>query len=182
MKHFPNRIIICSSLLLAASSLSAQQTGANNSNTFVKITRDKYTISYPTSWSVDTSGTLGLSMIIRSPKSDSLDNFAENVNIFTQDLKGQQYSLSKMGQESEAQLKNMVTDIEVLESRFDSTATPQCYILKYKGRQGKFSLTTTQHYYLKDEVGYAVTLTLQAGKEKDYEAIGEKIFASFRAL
>jgi len=53
-------------------------------------------------------------------------------------------------------------------------------LLKYKGRQGKFFLITIQHYYLKDEIGYALTFIIKDGKEKEYIPIADKIFNSFQ--
>jgi hypothetical protein len=44
-------------------------------------------------------------------KTDGLDDFIENMNVFVQDLHGKNYNLSKMGQESEALIKNMITDV-----------------------------------------------------------------------
>lgn len=121
-----------------------------------------------------------MDMLIRSPKTDSLDDFYENLNVFVQNLNGQGYNLLKMGTESEAQIKSMITDVDIIESRLDSTGPVPCYRLYYTGRQGKFLLRTMQRYYLKDEIGYALTMTIKQGKEEEYEPIGEKIFRSFK--
>lgn len=173
------RILILLSLLLPAFSICAQQT-AGDSDILLKVTRERYSVSYPTSWTIDTSKLYGMDMILRSPRTDSLDDFSENLNVFVQDLHGQNYTLSKIGQESEAQIKNMVTDVEIIDNKLDSTANPQFYTLAYKGRHGKFLLTTVQRYYLKDEVGFALTFTIKTGEETDYISVAEKIFNSFR--
>jgi hypothetical protein len=168
-------------LTLPVISISAQTTHTIP-DTLIIVMKERYSLSYPKSWSLDTSKMFGIDVLLRSPKTDSLDDFKENMNLFVQDLHGQNYSLSKMGQESEAQIKNMVTDVQIIDSRLDSTASPQHYILTYKGRQGKFLLTTIQHYYLKNEVGYALTMTIKQGEEKDYIPMADKIFESFRLL
>ncbi len=173
------RTLIFLFLWLVTLSLSAQQT-IDNSDTLLKVSKERYSLSYPKSWTIDTSKMFGMDLLLRSPKRDSLDDFIENLNIFVQDLHGQSYSLSKMGQESETQIKNMVTDVKIIESKLDSTASHQYYVLKYSGRQGKFLLTTIQHYYLKDDVGYALTFTIKNGKETDYVPISKKIFNSFK--
>ena len=173
------RTLIFLSFLLLTLSVSAQQT-VDNSDIFTKVTKERYSLSYPKSWTIDTSKMFGMDILLRSPKTDSLDDFIENMNVFVQDLHGKNYNLAKMGQESEAQIKNMVTDVQIIDSRLDSSTSPQNYILKYKGRQGKFLLTTIQHYYLKDEVGYALTITIKEGKEQDYILAADKIFDSFR--
>lgn len=172
------RTLIFLFLLLLTLSVSAQQT-IDNSDTLLKVSKERYSLSYPKFWTIDTSKMFGTDLILRSPRTDSLDDFSENMNVFVQDLHGQNYNLSKMGQESETQIKNMVTDIKIIESKLDSTASHQYYILKYSGRQGKFLLTIIQHYYLKDEVGYALTFTIKNGKETDYVPLSEKMFSSF---
>jgi len=176
------RIYLCFFSILISLQVSAQQTITKNSDSLAQIKREHYSLSYPRSWAVDTSKMFGMDLFLLSPRVDSLDQFSENLNVFVQDLHGQNYNLSKMGQESENQIKNMVTDVEIIESRLDSTASDLYYSLKYKGRQGKFLLTTEQRYYLKDEIGFALTFTMQNGKEKEYSLASEKIFGSFKLL
>jgi hypothetical protein len=179
MTHPKMRTLIFSPFLLLTLSVSAQQ-AIDNSDILLKVSKERYSLSYPKSWTIDTSKMFGIDLLLRSPKTDSLDDFIENMNVFVQDIHGQNYNLSKIGQESETQIKNMVTDVQIIESKLDSTAFQQYYILKYSGRQGKFLLTTIQRYYLKDEVGYALTFTIKRGKETDYVPISEKIFSSFK--
>lgn len=168
-------------LLVLVSSLQAQEK-RDNIDAWQTIVKGSYSLQYPQSWAVDTSKAFGIDLLLRSPKTDSLDEFSENMNLFAQDLHGHNYTLSRMGKDSEAQIKNMVTDAQIIESRLDSTSSPQCYILQYKGRQGKFSLITIQHYYFKNDIGYALTMTIQQGKEQDYALISDKIFNSFSFL
>jgi hypothetical protein len=172
-------IFFLSFFLVLILNASAQQT-TDNSGTFLRFSKEQYSISYPKSWTIDTSKSYGLDLMLRSQKTDSLDDFLENLNVVFQDLRGQNYTISKMVQESETQLKNMITDFEVVEGRLDSSAPQQHYILRYRGRYGKFSLTTIQHYYLKDDVGYALTFTIKSGKEADYVPIAEKMLSSFK--
>ncbi len=168
------RTIICLSMFLfTTQSFSAQ-------DEFVKITRERYSISYPKSWTVDTSKRMGMDLMLLSLKTDSLDDFFENMNVIVQELPGQNYTLAQIGQESLDQIKTMVTDFELVENKLDSNASQQRYIVKYTGRQGKYSLTQIQHYYLKDEVGYALTFTIKGGKEPEFNEIAERMFNSFK--
>lgn len=167
--------------VLKAVSVCAQ-TGPGTADTLIRISKGNYQLAYPSAWTLDTSKRFGTDMILFSPKGDSLDDFIENLNVFFQDLKGQNYTLLKMGQESEAQILNMITDVQLLESRLDSTAIPAHYVLKYKGRQGKFTLVTLQHFYLVNDTGYALTMTIQDGKEAEYISVAAKMIASFRVV
>jgi hypothetical protein len=176
--HSKMRLYFLSLFILLTSSLFAQKS-YNDSSTLLTVTREKYSFQYPKTWAIDTSKMFGMDILLRSPKTDSLDDFRENINVFVQNLKGYDYNLTKMGKESEAQIKNMVTDLELIESRLDSSTSLQTYIIHYKGRQGKYMLTTIQHYYLYNETGFAVTLTIQNGKEQEYIPMGNIIFNSF---
>jgi hypothetical protein len=173
------RTLICLTLLSLTHSLSAQQTN-DSLDTLQNFNKGRYTFRYPKSWSIDTSKLLGSDLILRSPKTDSLDDFCENMNIMVQDIRGQNYSLRRIGQESENQIKNIVTDVEISESRLDSAASEQYYVIRYRGRQGKFSLTSIQHYFFKDEVAYILTFTIKSSKETDYVPLAEKILATFK--
>jgi hypothetical protein len=166
-------------LLIPCFYASAQTT---TSDKLVPITMELYSLTYPDSWTADTSKTFGMDLLLRSPKTDTLDQFIENMNVFVQNLSGQNYNLSRMGKESETQIKNMVTEAEILESRLDSTSSHQYYVLKYRGRHGKFVLITEQRYYLKNEIGIALTFTVQNDEEKKYQAKSTAIFKSFKLL
>lgn len=175
------RLYLFAAFLFSTSCLNAQQI-VEDSDSLFTLKRDKYVFQYPKTWAVDTSRIMGIDAFVRSPKSDSLDDFYENVNVFVQDLKAYHYTLDKMGKESEAQVKNMVTDVELIESRFDSLSSPPKYIIHYKGRQGKYMLTTIQHYYLYNDTGFAITLTIQSGKEQEYIQPGYRILNSFKLV
>jgi len=172
------RTFLSLSLLFVSLTVAAQQT-TSNSIEFKKLSKGRYSISYPDTWTADTSRMYGMDLLLRSPKTDSLDDFMENMSVFIQDLKGQGYSLYRMGKESDAQIRNMVTDVQVFESRLDSTSSQVSYIIRYRGRQGKFKLIFIQQYYLIDEVGYALTFTLKEGKEEEYLPLVERMINSF---
>ncbi|MBP7556767.1 MAG: hypothetical protein KA821_10905, partial [Chitinophagaceae bacterium] len=99
---------------------------------------------------------------------------------FVQDLTGQGYDLLRMGRESEAQVQNVVNDFEILESRLDTVSVIPYYSLKFKGRQGKFLLITSQRYYLKGNTGFALTFTMEAANEQKYRALSKQLMDSFR--
>jgi hypothetical protein len=165
--------------LLVTISGSAQKADVSLENIQI-VQKGRYIIGYPKSWIIDTSKTLGMDIYLGSPRSDSLDQFSENMNVIFQSLEGQNYTLSRLGSESELQIKRMMNDVSILESKIDSSSSAPYYILKYNSRQGIFMLTIIQHFYLKDEVGYALTFTMQSENEKRYLPIAEKMFSTFR--
>jgi hypothetical protein len=167
-------------LLISGSTLTAQRSDVVGAERFIDIAMTNYFLKCPHSWMVDSSRVLGIDLLLRSPRADSLDQFIENMNVFVQNLKGQNYDLLRMGRESELQIKNMATNVEILDSRLDSSSSTRCYILKYRSRQGKFILISHQRYYLKNEIGIALTFTVENAKEEEYKSISASIFESFR--
>lgn len=160
---------------LATLSASAQ----GNIGTFQKISRTKYSLSYPNNWTVDTSKARGADIVIKSPKSDSLDDFRENINIFLQDVSRQNYTLATMGEESEAEIRKVIPDVTIIESKLISTSSQQYYSLKSKGQQGKFALTVLQRVYLKNGTAYVLTFTIKTPDEAAYIPVAQKILNSF---
>lgn len=174
------RVFLFFSGLFFVSAATAQGVSNHEAAAFPVLHRHYYSINYPASWLVDSSGFLGGDVFIKSPKQDSLDRFSENVNVFVQDLKGKGYDLLRMGNESEEQIRNMVNDAVIVESRLDTAASTPCYRLSFKGQQGKFSLLTIQRYYLKEDIGIAVTFTMEATKEEQFENLSTSILDSFK--
>lgn len=174
------RVFLFFSGLFFVSAATAQGVSNHEAAAFPVLHRHYYSINYPASWLVDSSGFLGGDVFIKSPKQDSLDRFSENVNVFVQDLKGKGYDLLRMGNESEEQIRNMVNDAVIIESRLDTAASTPCYRLSFKGQQGKFSLLTIQRYYLKEDIGIAVTFTMEATKEGQFENLSTSILDSFK--
>lgn len=141
-----------------------------------------YTLVCPGTWTIDTTKILGSDLFLFSPLTDSGDNFRENLNVYVQSLKGYDYDLVRMGKESEKQIGNFVTNLQITESRLDTSTLVPFYLLRYKGQQGKFLLATEQRFYLKDQVGYAVTFTALQEKEELYKDISALILKSFALL
>jgi hypothetical protein len=167
-------------LCLIAEAALCQPITANDSMMVLK--RPKYSILCPGTWTIDSSGTLGADIFLLSPLVGSDDNFRENINVFAQNLQGYNYDLQRMGKESEAQIGNFVTNAEILESRLDTSSSINYYLIRYKGQQGKFMLTTEQRYFLKNDIGFAITFTVQQGKEEIYSKISRLIFDSLTLL
>ena len=167
-------------LFVFSMAIYAQKSNISTNGKLITIQTKYYSFDYPDTWIIDTSRVLCIDVFVKSPKEDDFDKFSENLNVFVQDLTGQGYDLLKMGRESEAQVQNVVNDFEILESRLDTVSAIPCYSLKFKGRQGKFLLITSQRYYLKENTGFAITFTMEAENEERYRALSKQMMDSFR--
>ena len=89
----------------------------------------EFSISYPETWRVDTSGQYGAAVIFFSPLDSAGDKFDENVNVLTQDLKGQNINLSKYKSITENQVSNVATKSKLMKSVIEKTSGGERFIL-----------------------------------------------------
>lgn len=143
------------------------------------LSDDNYTINYPDSWELNKSGQMGTSFILFSPLSSEQDQFKENVNLIIQDLSGHNLDLDKYVEISEGQIKTMITDGRILESKRMTTKTLNYQKVLYTGRQGVFNLKFEQYYWVVENNAYVLTLTCEESQFDNYQVTGEKILKSF---
>jgi len=171
------RIIL--SFLFAFTSIAAF-TQPGKPSGYTEIIRKKYSVSYPKSWTADSSKGRSVDISFKSPKSDSLDKFRENMNVIFMDVSGQNYTLAKMGAECEAEIKKSVQDVNIITSKVTRDASLQYYSLSYSAQQGDFSFNVMQRVYLKNNTAYITTFTLESGKEADFQALIANMQNSFK--
>jgi len=144
------------------------------------LTENNYSLNYPKDWELNKSGLMGTSFILFSPLSSEKDQFKENINLLVQDLTGHNLNLEKYAKLSEGQIKTMITDGNILESKTVATDTLSHHQIIYTGRQGVFNLKFEQYYWVIDDTAYVLTLTCEESQFKNYQKIGEEILNSFK--
>ena len=143
------------------------------------LSEQNYSISYPDSWKLNKSGQMGTSFILFSPLSSEQDKFKENVNLIVQDLTGHKLDLDQYVEISEGQIKTMLTDGNIIESKRIKTETLHYHKIIYSGKQGIFNLKFEQYYWVVDDQAYVLTLTCEKNQFDNYQAVAEKILDSF---
>ncbi len=138
-----------------------------------------YSIKYPENWELNTSGMMGMSFILLSKQTSSQDNFRENVNLLVQDLTGQNINLDKYVKISEGQIKTMITNGNLIESKRQIVNELEFQKVIYTGDQGIYNLKFEQYYWIKKEKAYVLTLTCKIDQFDQYKETGEKILKSF---
>ena len=139
-----------------------------------------YSITYPDYWELDKSGQMGTSFILFSKPSSKEDLFRENVNLLIQDLKGQKINLDKYVEISEGQIKTMISNSDLIESKRLNENGNEFQKIIYSGDQGDYKLKFEQYYMIKNGKVYVLTLTCELEQFDEYKVIGEKILNSFR--
>ena len=143
------------------------------------LSEANYSIQYPSTWELNQSGQMGTSLILFSPLENNEDQFRENVNLIIQDLTGQGIDLDKYSEISEGQVKTMITNSTLIESKRIKDENDEYHRLIYTGDQGIFHLKFEQYYWLENDKAYVLTLTCEQNKLWDFKDLGENILNSF---
>ncbi len=138
-----------------------------------------FTILYPATWQLDQSDVSQSSILFYSPLESSDDQFKENVNILIKDLSATYTDIKKFAEQSENQIKAMITNANILESNQVKLGKKTYHKIIYVGDFGPFHLKYEQYYYVEADKAYVLTFTSEQDKYESFKAIGEKILDSF---
>ena len=138
-----------------------------------------YSIQYPDTFDLDKSGQMGMSFILLSKQTSQQDLFRENVNLLIQDLTGQNIDLDKYVEISEGQIKTMITDGDLLESKRLTDKNKKFQRVIYTGKQGQYDLKWQQFYWVENKKAYVLTLTCEINQYNKYVSVGENIMKTF---
>ncbi len=139
-----------------------------------------YSIQYPPTWVLDESGRGGTSFVVLSPVESDSDIFRENVNLLIQDLSGKNIDLNKYTEISESQIKTMIQNSALLESKRVKGDFGECQVVLYTGDQGAFHFKFKQYFFVVREKAYVLTFTTEQGKFEKFKKTGERILSSFQ--
>jgi hypothetical protein len=143
------------------------------------LDQPKYSIQYPPTWQLDSSGQMGTSFLLFSPQESGEDGFRENVNLLIQDMAGENIDLDKYTKISEEQIKTMMPNSKLIEStRIKKDATEYHKII-YNGDQEGLHLKFEQYYWVIGNKAFLLTFTSEQNKYDAFKKVGESIMNSF---
>lgn len=143
------------------------------------LNENNYSIQYPSNWELNQNGQMGTSFILLSSLENNKDQFRENVNLIIQDLTGRNIDLDKYSEISEGQVKTMITNSKLIESKRIKNGNKEYHQLIYTGDQGEYHLKFDQYYWVENEKAYVLTLTCEQSAFLNFKEIGENILNSF---
>jgi hypothetical protein len=152
----------------------------NNQVGLTTLNENGYSIQYPDSWDLNKSGQMGTSFILFSKPSSPQDQFKENVNLIVQDLSGQNLDLAKYVEISEGQIKTMITNGSLLDSKKLNSNGIEFQRVIFTGKQGIYDLKFEQYYWVEKQKAFILTLTCEIKEFDKYKETGEKILNSFK--
>jgi hypothetical protein len=156
----------------------AQASYAQQNEKMLTFSNPLYSIGYPASWKLDTSGKMGTQFFVFSPLQDNTDRFSENVNLIIQDLKGQRVDLLQYKQITDEQLASL-PGTTVFQSEIAGTKNAAYYVVNYTMKQGNQNLRIVSRCYIKNEKAYLLTFSAAIAAYQAYQKTGEAILASF---
>ena len=174
--------IFIAAVCIAANAFSqtASNKPATAENTWKTIEENNYSLQYPDSWDLDKSGQMGMSFMVLSQQVTPNDGFRENVNLLIQNLTGLNITLDKFVEISQEQIKTMMTNGNLLESKRVKANGKTLHKVIYTGEHGVLKFKFKQFYWVENERAYILTFTCEASQFDLYSETGEKIMNSFR--
>ena len=144
------------------------------------LSEDGFDIQYPSNWTVEDGGLMGIELLLFSPLVDAADDFRENVNLLIQDISASNMTLEQYAELSENQIKTLINDGNLISSEQLQGHGLDYHKVVYTGTQGIFELKFEQFYWVIDGQAYVLTFTCKAETFEDYQAVGEQILESFK--
>lgn len=140
---------------------------------------DAYSIQYPLDWIADKSEQLGAELFLFSPKESKGDQFIESINLVVSNLAKENSSFEKYIQQSENELKSMITNYKLLEKESLTNQNGAYQKLIYTGDHNKHKLKFIKYFLMKNKKAYVLTYTGEQSNFDKYSKKVEKIWNSF---
>lgn len=144
------------------------------------FSKDEYSIKYPENWKLDASGNMGTVFILFSARASETDSFRENINLTTQDFSKYTMSLDHFAQLSESQIKSVIENAKILESKKLENNGKHYYKIVYTGDQGPYTLKYKQYYFIENKKAYVLTYTSLVSTYDKYNQVATMIMDSFK--
>jgi hypothetical protein len=149
-------------------------------NDWSRLEEANYSIEYPSSWELNQEGLNQTSFILFSALESDEDKFRENVNLLIQDLSGKNIDLDTYVDITEEQVKNMLPNSLLIESKRVVDDGKEFHKAVYSGVVGQVYLQFEQYFWVIGEAAYVLTFTTEKDKFEDFQETGERILNSFK--
>lgn len=144
------------------------------------LARGNYEIRYPDDWTVNTQGMNNTQFYLFSGRTDSTDQFGENINLITQDLSNYNMTMDQYITASVSQLRQMIKDVQITRNMGDKSVRPERHVLMFNGTQNGKKLTFEQIIMMREQTVYVLTFTAESSQYQTFQPVTDKILSSFR--
>ena len=147
---------------------------------WVKLDKTDFSIQYPDSLTVDTSGQMGMSFMLFTNQASGTDLFMENMNLVIEDLQGYEITLDDYVEVSKTQLKQYITALKPVSSKRITVDGREYHKLIFTGKQGQFNLKWQQRYYIENGKAFVLTTTSEKDQYDTYSSVLGKVMSTFK--
>ena len=148
----------------------------NSSTKIETYSTSDYTIDYPYSWDLDTSGQYNTEFLLFS-NSSITDIFRENINLTTENLP-KNTTLSQYADAAKKQIAP-VPKVKIFSSEITHNNGNEVLEIVWQGYVNNSDLKFKQQCHIKDSKAYIVTFTAKQTTYDDYQDTATKILNSF---
>ena len=136
-------------------------------------------ISYPATWSMK-EAYMGTVVVFSAPPDSSDDQFAENINIVTEDLsRFPGMTIEQYVEHGKITLSKIATDFILISNQPITIANIKARVLTFTATQGIYKLQFRQTSLIVNNMAYVITFTAEEDKFSQYESIAKSITNSF---
>ncbi|GGG50943.1 hypothetical protein [Bizionia arctica] len=150
---------------------------SNKKSNIKEINKNGYIISYPSNLKSDESGKHGSEFLLFTEKTDSTDNFSENINLIIQNLETLNLDLNKFVEITENQIK---ANGNLISSERIKNNTSEFQKIIYSVPLNNFDLKFIQYDFVVNNKAYILTFTAKENEFDTYSFEMEKIMKTFK--
>lgn len=151
-----------------------------DSNAWLSFDRKEYSLEYPATWELDTSGQYGTHLMLFSPAESLTDIFRENANVMSETFPVGGITLDQYVTAAVGQVKNIIADFELVSSDTKKAGSTDYQRIVYYGTQGPLKLRFEQYCWVTKEKAFIITFTTERKTFEKYQENGTRILNSFK--
>lgn len=153
------------------------QTSTSKKIVWKKITKDAYSMSYPSTWEAKDDANKQASFIIYAPMDAKNDQFKENINLIVGANKN--ISLDEYVKISISEIKKGIKSAVFTTNEKAKNINGEYYKMIYTGELRGGHYKWEQYYFMINNTVYVLTFTSEESKFANYQKLTETILNSF---
>ncbi|MGC4057028.1 MAG: PsbP-related protein [Chitinophagaceae bacterium] len=147
---------------------------------FFHYTKEGYSISYPETWRIDTSGSLmNIPLFLFAPKDAPEDSVFENLHIAAQPLNGQEMDLGSMLAPSVKEYSGMFNGFKLIDSAVTTIDGKPAALISFVYNPGSMQLRMITTYVKGKDKLFMINVTAEEHNYLHYAATFDAIIRSF---
>jgi len=150
------------------------------SETWKTLELREFSVTYPQSWVIDTSGNSGMDFLILSPFNYEDDSFNDFVNLAIMPMYGSGKNLDTYIADVVRDIPFFYTKAIITKNNKEKKSGKDCYVLTYAGMLNTFPTAIHQYIWFENEKSYTLTYTAEQGSFEKWFKNAERIMDSLK--